>query len=119
MANNDFGEYVRKLRIERNYSLKQLAEEIEITPYYLSYIESGRKTNPNQRIIARIFVVLKMNKSQIEYFLDLHAKANGIVSYDIADYIMKNDDIRKGIRSARDKQEASPNWEDFINDFIK
>ena len=43
MVNKNFGEYVRKLRTERNYSLKQLAEEIEITPYYLSYIESGRR----------------------------------------------------------------------------
>ena len=30
MVNKNFGEYVRKLRTERNYSLKQLAEEIEI-----------------------------------------------------------------------------------------
>lgn len=119
MANKDFGEYVRKLRTERNYSLKQLAEEIEITPYYLSYIESGRKTNPTQRIIARMFGALKMSKSEIEHFLDLHAKANGIVSYDIAEYIMQNDDIREEIRSARDKQGASPNWEDFIKNFIK
>ena len=29
MANKDFGEYVRKLRTERTYSLKQLADEIE------------------------------------------------------------------------------------------
>lgn len=89
MANKDFGEYVRKLRTERTYSLKQLADEIEITPYYLSYIESGKKTNPNQKIIARMFVVLRMSKSEIEHFLDLHAKANGIVSYDIAEYIMQ------------------------------
>lgn len=119
MANKDFGEYVRKLRTERTYSLKQLADEIEITPYYLSYIESGKKTNPNQKIIARMFVVLRMSKSEIEHFLDLHAKANGIVSYDITEYIMQNDDIREEIRSARDKQGASPNWDDFINSFIK
>ena len=109
MANKDFGEYVRKLRTERTYSLKQLADEIEI----------GKKTNPNQKIIARMFVVLRMSKSEIEHFLDLHAKANGIVSYDIAEYIMQNDDIREEIRSARDKQGASPNWDDFINSFIK
>ena len=63
MVNKNFGEYVRKLRTERNYSLKQLAEEIEITPYYLSYIESGRKTNPKERIIARMVVALKTSKS--------------------------------------------------------
>ena len=66
-----------------------------------------------------MFVVLKMSKSEIEHFLDLHAKANGIVSYDIAEYIMQNDGIREEIRSSRDKQGASPNWDDFINSFIK
>ena len=66
-----------------------------------------------------MFVVLKMSKSEIEHFLDLHAKANGIVSYDIAEYIMQNDNIREEIRSARDKQGASPNWDDFIKNFIK
>lgn len=60
-----------------------------------------------------------MSKSEIEHFLDLHAKANGIVSYDIAEYIMQNDDIREKIRSAKDKQGASPNLENFIKNFIK
>lgn len=66
-----------------------------------------------------MFVALKMSNSEIEHFLGLHAKANGIVSYDIVEYIMQNDDIREEIRSARDRQGASPNWEDFIKNFIK
>ena len=51
MANKDFGEYVRKLRTERTYSLKQLADEIEITPYYLSYIEAAKRQIQIKRLL--------------------------------------------------------------------
>lgn len=51
-------------------------------------------------------------------FFDLHAKANGCVSYDIVDYIMKHDEVREAIRSARDMPDASPSWEDFYNKFM-
>ena len=61
---------------------RKLAAKLGITAYYLSYIENGVKSNPNKRIIARMFTELNMSKSEIECFLDLHAKANGCVSYD-------------------------------------
>lgn len=60
-----------------------------------------------------------MSKPEIEEFLDIHTRANNCVSYDIADFIMENDDVRKAIRCERDKQEASPNWNDFINKINK
>lgn len=116
--NNDFGMYIRKLRRDRNFSLKQFASEVGITPYYLSYIENGKKKNPNVKIMIKMFRVLKLEKSEIERFLDLHAKVNGIVSYDIVDFIMKHDEIRALIRSERDKPDNYPNWDDFINNFI-
>lgn len=80
-----FGAYLRKLRLDRGFSLKILSENIGITPYYLSYLENGIKSNPNKIIISKIFVHLKLSKDEMEKLLDLHAKANGIVSYDIAE----------------------------------
>ncbi len=118
MSKSDFGQYIRKLRIDRGFSLRELACELDITPYYLSYIESGAKCNPNIKIIAKMFTVLNLTKKEIEVFFDLHAKANGCVSYDIVDYIMKHDEVREAIRSARDMPDASPSWEDFLNKFM-
>lgn len=56
-----------------------------------------------------------MSKEEIEKFLDIHANLNGCVSYDIADFIMENDEDRRAIRSERDKPDSSPDWEDFID----
>lgn len=118
MSKEVFGQYIRKLRTDRGLSLRELSDQLGISPYYLSYIENGTKFNPNKRVIARMFIALKMNKSEIEHFLDLHAKANGCVSYDIVQYIMQHDEVRETIRFERDQPDASPNWEDFINSFI-
>ena len=117
--NNEFGEYIRKLRNERNLTLRQLAEKIGISSYYLSYLETGKKTNPDIKIIANLFIALKMDKAEMELFLDYHAKANGCVSYDIVDFIMENETVRADIRSARDEPGSSPNWDDFIGKISK
>ena len=37
MSKSDYGQYIRKLRIDRGFSLRELACELDITPYYLSY----------------------------------------------------------------------------------
>lgn len=112
--NNEFGEYIRALRTERSLSLRQLADMIGISPYYLSYIEQGKKKNPSKKIMAGMFLALNLGKNEIEKCLDFHAQANGIVSLDLVDFIMINDTIREDLRDLRDKSDASPNWDDFI-----
>ena len=119
MSKVAFGEYLRKLRTERKLTMRQLAKMVNISPYYISFMENGKKTNPDIQIMGRMANAMKLDKKEIEHFLDLHAKANGYVSYDIVQYIMQHDEIRKAIRSERDKVGASPNWDDFLEDFIK
>lgn len=111
---SEFGEYIRILRTERNLSLRQLADIIGISPYYLSYIEQGKKKNPSKKIMAAMFLALNLNKGEIETCLDFHAQANGIVSLDLVDFIMTNDSIRDELRDLRDKSGVSSNWIDFI-----
>lgn len=117
--NNELGQYIYELRIKEGYSQAKLAELVGVTPYYISYLESGKKSNPSISVMAKLFDALNMNKDEIEKFLDIHAKLNGCVSYDIADFIMKNDDIRKAIRSERDNSKKSPDWQDFIEKMRK
>lgn len=119
MSKAAFGEYLRKLRKERKLTMRQLAKMANISPYYISFMENGKKTNPDIQIMGRMAHAMKLNKQEIEHFLDLHAKANGYVSYDIAEYIMQHDEIRETIRSERDKVGATPSWEDFLENFIK
>ncbi len=119
MKSNDLGRYICYLRTRAGYSQTKLAELVGATPFYISYLESGRKNNPSVKVMAGLFKALDMNKEEIEHFLDIHARANDCVSYDITDYIMENEDILKCIRNSRDEPDASPNWNDFINKINK
>lgn len=119
MKNNELGQYISELRVRMGYSQLKLAELVGVTQYYISYLESGTKSNPSIKIMAALFKALNMSKEEIEKFLDIHAKLNGCVSYDIADFIMENDEVRRAIRSERDKPNSSPDWEDFIDKINK
>lgn len=119
MKSNNFGEYICYLRQRADYSQTKLAELVGVTPYYINHLESGKKANPSAKIMSKLFITLKMSKEEIEKALDFHAKANGCVSYDIVDFIMENEEIRKRLRNSRDKPNASPNWDDFITKINK
>lgn len=103
MIYNTFGEYVSYPRQSRNYTLRQFAEMIDIFPFYLSFIENGRKSNPSAEILGRIYTVLRLSKSEMVHLLDLHAKANGTISLDIILYIMENERLCSLLRKEWDK----------------
>lgn len=93
MSIETFGKYVSYLRTSRDFSLREFADMIELSPYYLCSIENGRRTNPKIKTLGKMYLALNLRKKEMEKLLDLYAKANGQVSADIIDYIMKNDDM--------------------------
>ncbi|MHB2168306.1 helix-turn-helix domain-containing protein [Alsobacter sp. R-9] len=49
-----FGARLRQLRAERGVSLKEMAEEIGVSPTYLSALEHGRRGRPNWGFVQRV-----------------------------------------------------------------
>lgn len=118
MSIETFGKYVSYLRTSRDLSLRELADMIELSPYYLCSIENGRRTNPKIKTLGKMYLVLKLRKEEMEKLLDLYAKANGQVSADIIDYIMENNDTRSQLRKERDSA-SSKYWNIFIEKITK
>ena len=81
-----FGKYVSYLRTDRDFSLREFAEMIDLSPYYLCSIENGRRTNPNIKTLGKMYLALNLRKEEMEKLLDLYAKANGQASADIIDW---------------------------------
>ncbi len=75
MCEITLGEYISYLRQSRGYKLREFAEMIEISPYYLSNVENDVKNNPSIEILGRIYFALKLSKKEMEKLLDLHAKS--------------------------------------------
>jgi len=110
-----FGNYISQKRREIKQSLRETAMQIEITAVYLSEMENGKKTNPSREIIKKMISVLYLNEAETALFYDLHAKANGIISQDLPEYIMENGLIRMALRKAKKKSATEKDWQGFID----
>lgn len=118
MSIETFGKYVSYLRTSRDFSLREFADMIELSPYYLCSIENGRRTNPKIKTLGKMYLALNLRKEEMEKLLDLYAKANGQVSADIIDYIMENDDTLSQLRKERDSV-SEQYWNIFIEKITK
>jgi transcriptional regulator with XRE-family HTH domain len=52
------GEYIRFLRERKDFSLRELAKKLEITPAFLSDVELGRR-HPSEEVLANIARLLE------------------------------------------------------------
>lgn len=93
-----FGRKIRDYRIHNtHFSLRKLAETINISPTYLSRIENDKEPPPSEDIIIRIAQILGMDE-------------DGLLSY--ADKI--SPDLQKTIRG---KPDLYPNFIRSFSDF--
>lgn len=80
MANlTEFGKELRKLRIDLEVSLKDLAEDLKVSSAYLSGIETGRKP-VNHSLLNGIQAALKLSEEQINHLTTAASKSNSDVT---------------------------------------
>ena len=101
-----FGELVREYRGKK--TLKELGDEIGITPAYLSDIEKGNRFPSEDKLdkLIKVFELRDKKKNKNKYK----------VSGDIAEYIMKNEYLRNFIRIAKEKKLDNLYWKDKIKE---
>lgn len=70
-----FGEYIRRLRLNRDLTLTQLAAKLDLDSANLSKIETGKREFDEKRLIklAEVFE-LDLEKLKAEFFSDMIAK---------------------------------------------
>lgn len=113
-----FGEYLRALRKAKKVSIRELAKQLNKTPTYISDIEKGNNRPPNENLLNSIIVALNLGDDTLQVknkLFDLAAKERGVVSADIADFIMQDDDVRNVIRLAK----ADENMRNQILSIVK
>jgi XRE family transcriptional regulator, master regulator for biofilm formation len=48
------GERIKRLRLQKKYSITELSEKAKVSKSYLSYIERGIQENPSLQVLARL-----------------------------------------------------------------
>lgn len=85
----NFGEYISKKRKENNFSIRQLAEKLNISFTYLSDVEKGRAKAFKQEILKKIIEVLELSQEEADMLNDLAGESQNTVAPDVAEYLKK------------------------------
>lgn len=115
-----FGSYVREKRMEREMSLRTLAQRLELSPVYMSNIENNLKPAPSQAKLDKLVEIFMLDKKDTELLWDLAAKSRKQkVSVDLPEYIMARDIVRVALRTARECEATDEDWQEFIDKLNK
>ncbi len=115
MAKITLGNFIVKKRKNMKLSSRQLALACEVTPAYMNDIEKSKRI-PSSEVLTRIAMKLKLDEKEVYQLFDLAVDDNkGKVSYDIAEYIMNNDELRQCIRYVIKIKDNSI-WKKMLNE---
>ena len=104
-----FGNYLRALRTAKKVSIRELAKSVNKTPTYISDIERGNNKPPNEELLIDIIHHLDLGDDALSAknkLFDLAAEERGVVSADIASFIMQNEGVREVIRLAKENEQV-------------
>lgn len=114
-CHESFGEYIKARREVLGMSIRGLAQELGMTPVYLSDIEKGNRYAP-EKYLRRMIEVLKISRDDINSFYELVGKSRNDNFPDLTDYIGKMEIVRIALRTARDLNITNSQWQDFIDE---
>lgn len=116
-----FGGMLNKLRKDRKISLRKLAEELNISPTFLSDIENDRRLPPNSdknfSAIQKIIDVLELDDVESENLkleADKALYGKGMISKDAEEYLSNSPKAQLAMRKAIDKNIGDSKWEEIL-----
>ena len=112
-----FGEFIKKKRTERMIKLNVFAHKIGISTVYASYLESGKRPAPSERILNAIVEQLSLDPAETEKLMRLAAETHRRPSLpaDMIKYISENEIVYQAIRTAMERQVPAEAWQSFID----
>ena len=114
-----FGEFIKEKRMEHSprYTLKKMAEALDMNLTHLSDIENGRKNPFDKDKIDKFCQILDLSEQDKATLFDLAARDSGSVPADIADTIMYTDQgdyARVALRMVSQGKGDVELWKDLI-----
>ena len=114
-----FGDYIAQKRLEKNISLRKMADMVGLSAPYWSDIEKNRKNPPSLDKLELIASILGLPEDEKTVMLDLAGNGRNTVGPDIPEYIKENDYVAAALRTARDLGANEDDWEKFVADLRK
>lgn len=123
---NFFGLFLKEKRLQKDLSLRRLAELSELSHIHLYHVENGQKAPPSDVTLIELANALKLDNESKILFFDLaakskseHDKNNFYSPVDVARYINEQSNVKNVIREAGKQNKSNEFWDELLKDMMK
>lgn len=117
--NETFGEVLKRLREQKDVTLRELARKLDVSAPFLSDVEKNRRAPLTTERLNQAVTALNLSKSEERELMDAVATQKNTIAPDIPEYIIQRDYVSAALRTARDLDAGEEEWSKFIEDLKK
>ena len=110
---NDFGNYLKELRLKYGFSSRALAKEIGVSAVYYCNVENGKQTGFAAEKMEKIAEALHLSEDEKYRLYDLSAagrERKETIPADCVQYLLENKYIIEIIRKSQSAQATERDW---------
>ena len=114
-----FRELMTQYRSRLGLSMRRFAEKTGISAQYISELENGYKTAPENEMLDKIVKALNLSHQEESEIYDTAAservsQGEKVIPQDARNYIVDNPIVVRALRTAKDGGAGLAEWEAFI-----
>lgn len=124
LKRNLFGVFLKEKRQEKDISLRELSNKVDIMHTYIAKIENGNKPPPSDDILLRLAKGLSLDEESTKIFFDLAAKCKRInddknfyLPADVSEYLINEETAKSLIRKASRLCNSNEFWNKLLKQF--
>lgn len=110
---SSFGQMLRKMRLDKGYSIFQLANILDISSPYLRNIELGNRLPNNHAFYEKIVMIFGLTNAQIDLMTDLidsYYSSKSKIASELSGYIATDHQLLKFARKVKNNSLSSKQW---------
>lgn len=115
----NFGEFIACKRLEKEITLRKMAEHIGFSAPFWSDVEKGRRNPPDKDKLLLLSNIFQLTEDETAYMFDLAGRKRSSVAPDLPDYINEREYVSAALRKARDLDAGEEDWLRFVEDLKK
>jgi len=115
----NFGEFISKKRVEKQITLRKMADMLGVSAPFLTDVEKDRRNPFDMEKLTQLAQILGLTPDENEMMYNLAGKKRNAVAPDLPEYIIERDYVSAALRTARDLDAGEEEWMRFVEDLKK
>ena len=115
----NFGEFISQKRVEKQITLRKMADMLGVSAPFLTDVEKDRRNPFDMEKLTQLAKILDLSNEERKLMFNLAGKKRNAVAPDLPEYIMERDYVSAALRTARDLDAGEEEWNQFVEELRK